>query len=117
MQKETTYSNQHKSTTVNVTKVSKPVRFIDGEIVEVDVPRGTIFGGGPSFPIIKNSEPVRTTAFYKWLEAEHAKGTNLNRFIDVIRLYTKEDRPFKGRQDGPAYKLTFEVYWQDALGK
>lgn len=117
MQKETTYTSSHKSQTINVNQVSKPVQFINGEIVEVDVPRGTIFGGKTNFPKIKDTDIVRLTEFYKWLESEHAKGANLNRFIDVVRRYTKLDFPFKGRTDGPAHKVTFDVYWQDVLGK
>lgn len=115
MRKETTYTNAHKGGTTDINNVSKPVRFIDGQIVDVDVPRGTIFGGKPNFPIITDTEPIRQTAFYKWLEAEHTKGTDVNRFVDTVKRYTKSERPFINRTDGHAHKAVFQVYWSDVL--
>lgn len=70
--KNRAYKNIAATETINVNDVSKP---INERGKELDVPRGTIFGGTTKkVERLNKTTPIVDTAFYKWLEAEKNEG-------------------------------------------
>lgn len=70
------------------------------------------------FKEIKGDNLIVETDFYLWLQEQDKLGTNLDSFIDTIRKYTNYvETPFKGRTDGQAHKIVYEVFWSHKLRK
>ena len=65
------------------------------------------------FETIGKKDDVTKSDFYKWLNKQQKPPKD---FIEAIKTYTGMETPFKGRTDGKAYKLAYEIYernqWQ-----
>lgn len=68
-----------------------------------------------TFEVIGDNDILTKTAFYKWLQEKHGRGEAIHSFVQVIKEYTKQEQPFKGRTDGQHHKYVFQVFWNHLL--
>ena len=67
-------------------------------------------------PVIRSTDIMTETPFFKWLEVEQQQGHSIDRFVDTIKRYTNQvNKPFQNRDDFDHHKSVFNYFWHSML--